>query len=332
MTDEHLKLCTFIESNSQRNLRVDREHNIVHDVKIVGLQSRNKGDRANDYPATTLQAAVKLYEGMTVYTAHSKDEKGNWQYSDANGNVRNVHPASDGSLFGDHHYNPKHHLTEQYLWDAEHNPGNVAFSHEAGGKRRYNPRTNRYVVEVIQQVNGICMVPRGGTNASLFEQEEAPGMADNKNDATPTLAEQLATITVEQLRAAAPAALIERLTGTDAATTLLKEQLAAIQATQAASAKQTAIASELAAAKLTEADLGKDNAKLLLSPVFIEQLNSAPDAAARARLIEFVRALVPAKAPASATTWARATNAPATPQTAFTEAKTLDQTVAALRA
>ena len=346
MAEENLQTCRFIESHLQRDLHVDREHNVVKDVKIVGLQSRNTGDRANDYPAPTLAAAVKLYEGMTVYTAHSKDEKGNWQYSDANGNVRNIHPGPDGSLFGDHHYNPKHHLTEQYLWDAENNPGNVAFSHEASGKRRYDSRRKRYVVEEIKQVNGICMVPRGGTNSSLFEQEETVTMADTSTqtttpDTTVILREALAGMTVEQLRTLAPAALIEKLTGTDAATKLatenatLKEQLAALQARDTAAQKATAITAELAAAKLTEADLGKDNAKLLLSPVFIEQLNAAPDAPARAKLIEFVKALVPKQTAPATKTWSQAVTAPAatTPDnTTFTEAKTVDQTVAALRA
>ena len=58
--------------------------------------------------------------------------------------IRDVKAGGEG-LFADFHFNPKHALAEQLLWDAEHAPENVGFSHnvEARTARRGEPRGRR---------------------------------------------------------------------------------------------------------------------------------------------------------------------------------------------
>ena len=49
---------------------------------------------------------------------------------------RHVGPARGEGLFADFHFNPKHALAEQLLWDAEHAPENVGFSHNVEARVR----------------------------------------------------------------------------------------------------------------------------------------------------------------------------------------------------
>ena len=139
-------LQEFFDARGVR-MRVDRQAGVVRGVKILGLQSRN----GRTYLPEALAQAAPLYEGAKVNVNHPKGNPGGPRdYQDRMGVIREVAVRDDG-LFADFHFNPKHALAEQLLWDAEHAPENVGFSHNVEartvpprrdrGRRGHHPRT-----------------------------------------------------------------------------------------------------------------------------------------------------------------------------------------------
>ncbi len=82
-------------------------------------------------------------------------------------------------MFGDLHFNPKHALSEQLIWDAEHAPQNVGMSHNV--LARTSRSGNDTVVEAITKVRSIDLVADPATTAGLFEQE-GPSAAEEQRD------------------------------------------------------------------------------------------------------------------------------------------------------
>ncbi len=108
-------LQEFVDSTSER-LRVDRAAGVIRGVKLLGLESRN-GRR---YREAALAEAVGLYEGAKVNINHPKGSPlSPRDYQDRLGVVRGVEFRAGEGLFGDLHFNPKHALSEQLVWDAE---------------------------------------------------------------------------------------------------------------------------------------------------------------------------------------------------------------------
>ena len=107
-------------------MRVDRQAGVIRGVKVLGLESRN----GRTYLPEALAQAAPLYEDAKVNVNHPKGNPGRPRdYQDRIG----THPqrslrAGEG-LFADFYFNPKHALAEQLMWDAEHAPENVGFSH-----------------------------------------------------------------------------------------------------------------------------------------------------------------------------------------------------------
>jgi hypothetical protein len=93
-------------------------------------------------------------------------------------------------LFGDLHFNPKHALAEQLLWDAEHAPENVGFSHNVLARTaRHGEQT---LVEAILQVQSVDLVADPATTRGLFEAAEAAGGSPKNEPAErPDLLEQI---------------------------------------------------------------------------------------------------------------------------------------------
>jgi len=149
---------------------IDREAGVVRGVKLIGRESRNH----RTYSESALQKAVPLYENSRVNIDHGpKDLHSDRSYRDRFGSIRGVQ-FRDGSLFGDLHFNPRHPIAEQFLWDAEHNPGNLGFSHVAEGvTARRNGQT---VVEEIKSVRSVDIVSDPATTRGLFESEERKPM------------------------------------------------------------------------------------------------------------------------------------------------------------
>jgi len=77
---------------------------------------------------------------------------------------------SGEGLFGDLHFNPKHALAEQLVWDAENNPRNVGFSHNVLAP--LSRQGSATVVEEITRVQSVDLVADPATTQGLFEQAE----------------------------------------------------------------------------------------------------------------------------------------------------------------
>jgi len=145
-------------------IRVDPEKGVLYDVLILGHNSRNR----STYGQQVMQEAVKHYEGATAYVGHTKDGS-NPDYDRRMGVHRNVRVAADG-IRGDFHFNPKHRMAEQLVWDATNSPNQVGFSHDADCT--YSIQNGRKVVTSIDRVYSVDLVTRPATTHGLFEDEE----------------------------------------------------------------------------------------------------------------------------------------------------------------
>ena len=158
---------TLQELFDSRGVRmgVDRLAGVIRGVKILGLESRN----GRTYLPEALAAAAPLYEGAKVNVNHPKGgPAGPRDYQDRIGVIRAVKAGGDG-LFADFHFNPKHALAEQLLWDAERAPENVGFSHNV--EARTTRRGDRVVVEAITRVQSVNLVADPATTRGLFEAQ-----------------------------------------------------------------------------------------------------------------------------------------------------------------
>jgi hypothetical protein len=173
----------FIEQSELHSgeVCVDRRRGVIHGVKILGLESRN----GRSYRPQSLARAVPLYEGARVNVDHPR---GGLQtargYEERIGTVRNVEARAAG-LFGDFHFNPKHRLAEQLLWDAEHAPENVGFSHNVTA--RTSREQGRVMVEEITEVASVDLVADPATTRGLFEHT-GPTYWDNASQSWQPLA------------------------------------------------------------------------------------------------------------------------------------------------
>src|SRR5919106_2185580 len=199
-------LQEFVDSGSHK-LRVDRAAGIIRGVKLLGLASRN-GRR---YRESALVDAVSLYEGAKVNINHPKGHPlSPRDYQDRLGVVRGVEFRPGEGLFGDLHFNPKHALSEQLVWDAEHAPQNVGMSHNV--LARTTRSGDETVVEAITRVQSIDLVADPATTSGLYEHAEGRGSSvegrgPNEEPGLPAVGPRpsaLDELTLEQLREARP--------------------------------------------------------------------------------------------------------------------------------
>jgi hypothetical protein len=182
-------LREFCDSRGVR-VSVDRERGWIGGVKILGMESRN-GRR---YSPEALERAAALYEGAKVNVNHPKGQNGTGRdYQDRLGSMRNVQWRSGEGLFGDLQFNPHHALAEQLIWDAEHAPENVGFSHNV--QARTKRRGEQMLVEEILRVQSVDLVADPATTQGLFEEAQVGDLEST---------ERLRDVTVEQLREARP--------------------------------------------------------------------------------------------------------------------------------
>jgi hypothetical protein len=204
-------LQEFVDSRQQR-LRVDRDGGVIRGVKLLGLASRN-GRR---YREEALVSAVGLYEGAKVNINHPKGHPlSPRDYQDRLGVVRSVQFRAGEGLFGDLHFNPKHALSEQLVWDAEHAPQNVGMSHNV--LARTSRSGDDTVVETITKVQSIDLVADPATTNGLYEHtecQESRNKSQEPEDAGATRAGDtrstaLDSLTLEQLREQRPDLIAE---------------------------------------------------------------------------------------------------------------------------
>jgi hypothetical protein len=161
-------------------LHIDRDAGLLRGVKLLGLASKN----GREYPEPTLARAAPLYDGAKVNVNHPKGHPlAPRDYQDRLGTIRNVVARPGEGLFGDLQYNPKHALAEQLLWDAEHAPENVGFSHNV--QARTAKRGDQTIVEEILTVQSVDLVADPATTRGLFESARRAGDAGTRQQAQP---------------------------------------------------------------------------------------------------------------------------------------------------
>ncbi len=155
-------------SDSSPSIGVAAEDGLLRGVKILGLTSRN-GRR---YPADVLQKAASLYEGAKVNVNHAQPDNPTCprDYRDRIGSITNIVYRENTGLFADFHFNPNHPQAKQLLWDAEHAPSNVGFSHCV--EAIVHKESEQIVVDDIVRVISVDLVADPATTSGLFESQE----------------------------------------------------------------------------------------------------------------------------------------------------------------
>ena len=170
--------------------KIDKENGVVSGVKILGVKSRNN----RVYPLETLRDAAPLYENAKVNVNHPDGSPNeSRKYQDRVGSIKNVTLQENG-LYGDFHFNPKHPLAEQMLWDAEKAPENFGFSHNVEAVVRLE--NGAQVVDKIVRVRSVDLVADPATTSGLFESQSlTDAISNGYNDnhfASPTVSSSTA--------------------------------------------------------------------------------------------------------------------------------------------
>jgi hypothetical protein len=301
MTDMLQEFC----DSRGASMRVDARAGVIRGVKLLGLESRN----GRTYLPETLAQAARLYEDAKVNVNHPKgNPAGPRDYQDRIGTIRGVAMRVGEGLFGDFHFNPKHALAEQLIWDAEHAPENVGFSHNV--EARTSRRGDRVAVEAILRVQSVDLVADPATTRGLFEsagsaggegEGDSPVFAETKTGAVPEMTigtvpvEATEPLSLDDLRRDYPE-LVESIVREQAAELgRLRQEVERLTALEAAGQKRGMALRLLREFGLPEPESADPIAKALCSRRFFESLLAASDEAAMRELIEersrLVRAL-----------------------------------------
>lgn len=254
----------FEHVTSNQPLKVDAEKGIIFGVKILGSKSKN----GREYALETMRAAVPLYEGAKVNVNHPRGAPaGPRDYQDRIGCTRAVECREDG-LYGNLHFNPKHALAEQLVWDAQHAPENVGLSHNIDGKMSH--RNGRVIVESIKRVISVDLVADPATNSSLYESVNM----------TVNLREYLNAVPAGTNHRDALAKILEDDAGlaVDAPAEAMPDQSSASPDDQVAAAFEAMVVAVVRDKKLDVAGKAKKIKDILMSH---EKLTSKPDAGAK---------------------------------------------------
>ncbi|REJ89975.1 MAG: hypothetical protein DWQ35_17305 [Planctomycetota bacterium] len=263
-------------------VRVDRQKSRINGVKILGTKSRN----GRTYRPDALESAVELYEGAPVNVNHPKGHPASPRdYQDRIGRIENVAFRSGQGLFGDFHFNPKHPLVEQLLWDAENAPENVGFSHNV--QARVVQEKKQLAVEAITKVNSVDLVAEPATTSGLFEAKDraAKGkiVADARVESASLSLREATRADLEQLRPD----LVEQLQATHATELAeLREELDRLRASEAVAQKRASIGALLDEFKLPPPGSSDPLARAITSDHFVESLLTAPNETVMRGLLE----------------------------------------------
>ena len=259
-------------------VRADREHGVIRGVKILGVRSRN----GRTYLAEAICQAAPLYEGAKVNVNHAQGTpSGPRDYQDRIGVIRNVAVHAEEGLFADFHFNPKHALAEQLLWDAEHAPENVGFSHNV--QARTARRGETLVVEAITQVQSVDLVADPATTRGLFE---STGAADEVAAASRGDEPWLPSLTADGLREARPDLVEELLSGPRQQIARLEEEAGQLRAAENARRQCEKVRALLAECQLPGQMTADQWQRWLGCDSFVETLIGADDEGAMRRLIQ----------------------------------------------
>jgi hypothetical protein len=189
------------------------------------------------------------------------------------GVIRNVQHRSGDGLFADFHFNPKHYLAEQLVWDAEHAPENVGFSHNV--QARTSRRGETTLVEEIVQVHSVDLVADPATTRGLFESTATQSQTPTDGADRPPVQSDPSTASFQQL-CREQADEIGRLRSE-------VDQLRAQEAVQQRRERLLALLSEY---HLPHPGAADPAAKAIVSDAFVESLLTATDETAMRRMID----------------------------------------------
>jgi hypothetical protein len=272
MTDMLQEFC----DSRGASMRVDRQAGVIRGVKLLGLESRN----GRTYLPEALAEAAGLYEEAKVNVNHPKgNPAGPRDYQDRIGTIRGVAMRAGEGLFGDFHFNPKHALAEQLMWDAGHAPENVGFSHNV--EARTGRRGQRVVVEAITRVQSVDLVADPATTRGLFES------AEGDRTASPDLtADRVKPLTLDDLKREYPE-LVESI-GREQAAELsrLREEVERLTALEAGHRKRGVARRLLREFGLPDPETAEPLAEAVCSARFLDSLLAAPDERAMRELVE----------------------------------------------
>jgi hypothetical protein len=265
------------------SMRVDRQAGVLHGVKVLGLESRN----GRSYLPEALAEAARLYESAKVNVNHPRgNPSGPRDYQDRIGTIQNVTVRAGDGLFADLHFNPKHAMAEQLLWDAEHAPENVGFSHNV--EARTSRRGERVVVEAITRVLSVDLVADPATTRGLFESAAAAPAG-------------LAELTLDELLRDR-ADLVEAIRRESAdELSRLRETVSRLEMDRAVERRRETARRLLAEFHLPAPDAVEPTQQAIVGRRFFETLCAAPDEQTMRELVEerarLIRALAPSAAP-----------------------------------
>ena len=189
------------------------------------------------------QKPSRSYEGAKVNINHPKGHPlSPRDYQDRLGVVRGVQFRTGEGLFGDLHFNPRHALSEQLVWDAEHAPQNVGMSHNV--LARTKQQGEETVVEAITKVQSIDLVADPATTNGLYEHATETAANLDSTPASPSdelLATTLESLTIEQIRRVRPGLIEDVEHVYESQIAELRQQLEELSAKEAASRRQARI-------------------------------------------------------------------------------------------
>lgn len=277
-------LQEYVDSRGVQ-MRVNRQGGVIRGVKILGVESRN----GRTYLPTTLAEAARLYEEAKVNVNHPKGNPlGARDYQERIGVLRGVEARPEEGLFADLHFNPKHALAEQLMWDAEHMPQNVGFSHNV--QARTARRGDRVVVEAIMKVESVDLVADPATTRGLFEStpdtvetEPEPDVRSVVDEGEPPALGELTLEDLKQHRAD----LVEALRREQAADVArLEAEVHRLEAVETQLEKRLVMRRLLSEFGLPDPDLAEGWARSVVSERFLESLLAAGSEEAMREMVE----------------------------------------------
>jgi hypothetical protein len=278
-------LTEFVDSRGVE-LRVDRQQGVLRGVKLLGLESRNR----RKYLPDALNTARALYEGARVNVNHAKGHPlAARDYQDRLGVVRQIACRTGEGLFGDLHFNPRHALAEQLIWDAEHAPENVGLSHNV--QARTVRQGDDTIVEAILKVHSVDLVADPATTSGLFEQFQTTSSAADAGAGT-TLT--LAQATVEQLQTLRPDLVRQIVDHANPEVVRLRRQNDELSTAATLNERWVEVRRLLAEYQLPDPTLRSGAGSELVSQAFLDSVLAAADRGAMRQLVaeraELVRA------------------------------------------
>lgn len=160
-----ITLTEKVVSDLGHGLKIDRDHNRIYGVKILGYQSLN-GRR---YLPTAVKAAAPLYEGAMVNIDHPEGKPTDQRSAyDRFGKLVNVRYVEGKGLYGDLEFLASHPMANRVVEAAEKMPDLYGLSHNAEGEGE-DDDNGVFIIHKITEVRHVDLVADPATTRSLSE-------------------------------------------------------------------------------------------------------------------------------------------------------------------